>query len=94
MPNDIISWLVQLHTNMVMRALNSQIKKLHFCIGNLPSHIIPEISDLAETPPASNVYKNLKKIIHTRMRLSERRKIQQLLNTETLGDCSVAGDTI
>ena len=45
----------------------------------------------------------LKEEILARMALSERRKIQQLLNTETLGDrkssqllrlmCSLAGDT-
>ena len=72
MQNDISSWLVQLESNMAMRGLNNQIKELHFWIGNLPGHIIPEIKDLAKI---SNAHDMLKEIILARMALSERRKI-------------------
>ena len=86
LPNDIQSWFVQLESMMAMRGLVCQKKKFHFCIGNLPGHIIPEIKDLAESPPESNPYDMLKEVVITRMAVSEQRKIQQLLNTETLGD--------
>ena len=55
MPNDISSWFIQLESKMAMHGLNSQIKKFHFCIGNLPGHIIAKIRDLVENPPASNI---------------------------------------
>ena len=84
--NDVHSWFVQLEANMAMRGLTSQTKKFHFCIGNLPAHIIPEIADLAENPPASNPYDMLKEVVLARMAVSEQKKIQQLLTTETLGD--------
>ena len=71
---------------MKLHGLNSQIKKFHFCIGNLPGHIIPEIMDLVENQPASNAYDMLIEVIPARMALSERWKIQELLITETLGD--------
>ena len=53
MPSDISSWLVHSEFNMAMRDFNNQ-NKFYFCIGNSPGHIVPEIRDLAENPPAQN----------------------------------------
>ena len=103
LPNDLNTWFVQLESSMAMRGIANHLRRFHFCISHLPGHIIPEIRDMAEDPPTSNAYELLKEVIMARTAVSEQKKIQQLLNMETLGDRkpsqflrhirSLAGDT-
>ena len=69
-----------------MKNITSQDTKFAHVVAALSPEAATEVRDLIVTPPATNPFDVLKETLTKRVSVSKRRKIQQLLHTEELGD--------
>lgn len=61
-------------------------KQFDYVIASLAPEVATEVQDLILKPPTANQYDVLKEQLIRRTAASEQRRLQQLLNTEDLGD--------
>ncbi len=66
--------------------IKSQETRFDYVIASLAPDVAHEVRDLLLKPPSNNPYDALKEALVQRTTLSERRSLQQLFNSEELGD--------
>ena len=85
-PSDPELWFTQVEAQFTVKNITLQCTKFAHVVAALSPEAATEFRDLILTPPSTNPFDVLKAILTERASLSKRRKIQQLLHAEELGD--------
>ncbi|XP_037554853.2 uncharacterized protein LOC119431437 [Dermacentor silvarum] len=85
-PKNPAVWFTQVEALFDLRRITAQRAKYLHVVSTLPSEVADEFDDVLSLPHATRPYDHFKTIVLTRKALSERSRLQQLLNTEELGD--------
>lgn len=79
-------WFIQAETQFQLAGISQQLTMYRHIVAALPPEIAMEVADVLQTPPQQDQYTRLKSAILDRTTLTERKRLQQLLNAEELGD--------
>ena len=85
-PADPQLWFAQIEAQFSTRNITAQKTKFEYVIASLSPEYATEVRDLLLRPPGENPYDVLKEQLVKRTTASEQQRLQQLLNTEELGD--------
>ncbi len=85
-PADPELWFAQIEAQFSCRRITAQRTRFDHVVSSLSPEFAAEVRDLLLRPPADNPYDVLKEQLTKRTAASEQRKLQQLFNTEELGD--------
>ncbi|CAB4031903.1 Hypothetical predicted protein, partial [Paramuricea clavata] len=85
-PSDPELWFAQVKAQFSVKNMISQGTKFAHIVAASSTKAATEVRDLILTPPSTNPFDVLKATLTERVSLSKRRKIQQLLQAEELGD--------
>lgn len=85
-PGDPAIWFVQVEAQFASHRITSQESRYNAVVSVLPPTIAMEVRDLLLHRPEDLPYTKLKEEIIRRTTASERRRLQQLLTSEDLGD--------
>lgn len=79
-------WFLQVEARFSVSNVTSQTTHFSHLVAALPNEVALEVYDLLSNPPTTAPYDALKAAIIERTTVSERKRLQQLLATEELGD--------
>ncbi|XP_064470058.1 uncharacterized protein LOC135384802 [Ornithodoros turicata] len=79
-------WFIQAETQFRLSGISSELTMYRHIVAALPPEIAIEVADALQAPPQENPFTNLKTAILDCTTLTERKRLQQLLNAEELGD--------
>lgn len=85
---DPIVWFAQVEAEFRSTHVVSSQRKFNKIVACLPPDVAMDIRDIILDPPATTPYEIVKAEIIKRTTLSERKRLQQLLSSEVLGDQS------
>ncbi|KAH6938873.1 hypothetical protein HPB50_014052 [Hyalomma asiaticum] len=85
-PKNPTVWFTQVEALFDLRRITAQRTKYLHVVSTLPSEVADEFDDVLNLPHATRPYDHFKTIVLTRKTVSERSRLQQLLNAEELGD--------
>lgn len=85
-PKNPAVWFTQVEALFDLRRITAQRTKYLHVVSTLPSEVADEFDDVLNLPHATRPYDHFKTIVLTRKTVSERSRLQQLLNAEELGD--------
>lgn len=85
-PSDPEIWFAQVEAHFTTRRITAQKTKFDYIIASLTPEVATEVRDLILRPPEANSYNVLKEQLIKRTAASEQRRLQQIFNTEELGD--------
>lgn len=85
-PADPEVWFAQVEAHFATKRLNAQKARFDYVVASLTPEIATEIRDLILKPPTVNPYNVLKTALIKRTAASEQRRLQQLFQTEEMGD--------
>lgn len=83
---DPLIWFAQVDAIFANQSITNQVTRFHHVVAHLPAHIAMEVRDIILAPPVDQPYDKLKSELIARTSASERKRLQQLLSTEDLGD--------
>lgn len=84
-PNPTV-WFIQVECQFALGRITSQLTKFQHVVSALPQEIAAQLLDVLAAPPAANPYDALKAAVLQRTTASERKRFQELLSAEDLGD--------
>lgn len=79
-------WFQQVEAQFLLAGITSQLTKYRHIVSSLPPEIAMDVADLIASPPPQAPYDQLRTAVLQRTMMSERKRLQQLLNAEELGD--------
>ena len=79
-------WFAQMETQFRTRGITRQETKFDYVVGMIDREIVSEVVDIIRNPSKVDPYNRLKAVMIDRVTDSERRRIQQQLSQEELGD--------
>ncbi|XP_064462042.1 uncharacterized protein LOC135372334 [Ornithodoros turicata] len=79
-------WFLQVECQFALSAITSQLAKFRHVVSVLPQEVAAQLIDVLTAPPAANPYDALKTALLERTTASERKRFQELLSAEDLGD--------
>lgn len=79
-------WFLQVECQFALAGVTSQLTRYRHVVSVLPQEVAAEIIDILSAPPTTTPYDTLKTAVLERTMTSERRRIQQLLSAEEIGD--------
>lgn len=85
-PSDPEIWFAQVEATFTTRRITSEKTRFDYIIASLSPEVATEIRDLILKPPDTTPYKVLREQLIRRTAASEQRRLQQLFNSEELGD--------
>ena len=85
-PSDPQLWFVQAEAQFALRGINVQKTMFDYVVACLSPEFASEVRELLIRPPDDEPYNKLKALLIQRTMASEQKRLQQLLNTEELGD--------
>ena len=85
-PSDPEVWFAQIEAQFSTRGITAQKTKFHYIVASLTPEYATEVRDIILRPPETRPYDRLREELIKRTAISERRRLQQLLTSEELGD--------
>lgn len=85
-PKDPQVWFLQVELHFQLANITAQLTRFRHVASVLPPDIASEVADILTNPPPNNPYDCLKATLLQRTTESTRRRLQQLLSAEELGD--------
>ncbi|XP_064458869.1 uncharacterized protein LOC135369138 [Ornithodoros turicata] len=79
-------WFLQVECQFALSGITSQLAKFRHAVSVLPQEVAAQLIDVLTAPPAANPYDALKAALLERTTASERKRFQELLSAEDLGD--------
>lgn len=86
--HDPAIWFAQAEAQFNLRGITQEFTKFYHVIAVLPSEVAAVIRDILKAPDPDRPYQQLREALIQRYTLSEHKRLEQLLSTETLGDCT------
>ncbi|XP_064483070.1 uncharacterized protein LOC135395913 [Ornithodoros turicata] len=85
-PQNPAVWFLQVECQFELAHITTQLTKFRHVVSVLPQDIAAQVVDILSAPPANAPFDALKTAILERTTASERKRLQQLLTAEELGD--------
>ncbi|XP_049269298.1 uncharacterized protein LOC125757647 [Rhipicephalus sanguineus] len=85
-PQNPAAWFTHVEAIFALRRITSQQAKYCHAVSALSTEVVAEFHDLVCTPHETTPYDHFKTTVLQRKSVSVRRRLQQLLNEEELGD--------
>lgn len=85
-PSDPEVWFAQVEAQFCTRGITAQKTKFDYIIASLSLEYATEVQDIILHPPKTRLYDFLRKQLVKCTAISEKRRLQQLLTSEELGD--------
>lgn len=79
-------WFAQVEAQFLLGRVTSETTKYGHAVAALPPKVVMDVRDILVAPPTARPYSHLKAAILERIAMSSRKRVQELLKTEALGD--------
>lgn len=81
-----VVWFLQVESQFALAGITTQLTQFRHVVSVLPQEVAAQLVDILAAPPATNPYDALKSAVLERTTASERKRFQELLSAEDLGD--------
>ena len=81
-------WFSQIESQFILAKVTTDDTKYAHVVSSLTEKMATEVQDILSTPPSTDKYETLKAALIYRMSQSQTKRLQQLLHSEELGDCT------